>query len=111
MTTFGCDGGHDWECTVSNKGEVSMTDPYSSQFARNYGFTVALATSNSSVPVVTVLLVTMSIATSFFVRGPYTPDAVSNGNAAAQFCRKCHAEQSNEMHGVMNVPTTRISRL
>ena len=88
-----------------------MTDPYSSQFARNYGFTVALATSNSSVPVVTVLLVTMSIATSFFVRGPYTPDAVSNGNAAAQFCRKCHAEQSNEMHGVMNVPTTRISRL
>jgi hypothetical protein len=49
--------------------------------------------------------------TSFFVPVPYTPGASSNGNAAAQLCRNCHAEQSNEMHGVMNVPTTGISRL
>lgn len=126
-TIFGCGGGHNWDCAVSNKGEVSMIGKYSSQFARNYGFTVALSTSAGGVPMVTCTTchdghsqtvwsgriggVQANWKTSFFVRGPYTPDASSNGNAAAQFCRNCHAEQSNEMHGVMNVPTTGISRL
>jgi RNA polymerase subunit RPABC4/transcription elongation factor Spt4 len=103
-----------------------MTGPYSSQFARNYGFTVMLATTSGGVPSVTCTTchdehsetswsgkiggVQANRKTSFFVRGPYTPDA-SNGNAAAQFCRNCHAELSNEMHGLMNVPTTGISRL
>jgi len=106
-TAFGCGGGHNWDCAVS--------------------FTVALATSNNSLPVVTCTAchdehsqtvwsgkiggVQANWKATFFVRGPYTPDASSNGNAAAQFCRNCHAEQSNEMHGVMNVPTTGISRL
>jgi cytochrome c553 len=125
--TFSCAGGHNWDCAVSGTGEVSMTGPYSSQFARNYGFTVALATSGNKVPTVTCTTchdehsetswsgkiggVQATWKTSFFVRGPYTPDGSSNGNAAAQFCRNCHAAQSNEMHGVMNVPTTGISRL
>ncbi len=125
--TFSCGGGHNWDCAVSNTGAVSMTGPYSSQFARNYGFTVALATANNGVPTVTCTTchdehsqtswsgmiggVQATWKTSFFVRGPYTPDGSNNGNAAAQFCRNCHAEQSNEMHGIMNVPTTGISRL
>jgi hypothetical protein len=124
--TFAC-GGNNWDCTVSSTGAVSMTGQYSSQFARNYGFTVALATSGNGLPTVTCTTchdehsqtawsgkiggVQANWRTSFFIRGPYTPDASSNGNAAAQFCRNCHAEQSNEMHGVMNVPTTGISRL
>jgi hypothetical protein len=124
--TFACGGTRNWDCAVSGKGEVSMTGPYSSQFARNYGFTVVLAATSGGVPSVTCTTchdehsetswsgkiggVQANWRTSFFVRGPYTPDA-SNGNAAAQFCRNCHAEQSNEMHGLMNVPTTGISRL
>ncbi len=124
---FACGGGHNWDCAVSSKGEVSMTGQYSSQFARNYGFTVALATSSGGVPTVTCTTchdehsqtawsgkiggVQATWKTSFFVRGPYTPDGSSNGNAAAQFCRNCHAEQSNEMHGVMNVPTRGITRM
>jgi cytochrome c553 len=46
--------------------------------------------------------------TSFFVRGPYSS---SGGNAAAQFCRSCHADKSNEMHGLMNVPTIGVRQL
>jgi len=122
---FAC-GGANWDCTVSGKGEISMSGPYSSQFARNYGFTVSLATANNT-PLVTCTTchdqhsqtswtgkiggVQANWKTSFFVRGPYTPDGSSNGNAAAQFCRNCHAAESNEMHGLMNVPTTGISRL
>ena len=122
---FACGGARNWDCAVSSKGEVSMTGPVSSQFARNYGFTVSLATSNG-VPTVTCTTchdehsqnvwsgkiggVQANWRTTFFVRGPYTPDA-ANGNAASQFCRNCHAAQSNEMYGLMNVPTTGISHL
>ena len=45
-----------------------------------------------------------NFATSFFVRGNYVPQ--TGGNNAAQFCRNCHGGESNESHGVMNVPTT-----
>ncbi|MGC9950527.1 MAG: hypothetical protein ABSF64_29525 [Bryobacteraceae bacterium] len=125
-TAFAC-GGRNWDCAVSSTGTVSMTGQYSSQFARNYGFTVALAVSGGGVPAVTCTTchdqhsqnawsgkiggVQANWRTSFFVRGPYTPDTSNNGNAAAQFCRNCHAEQSNEMHGIMNVPTTGIGHL
>jgi len=44
-----------------------------------------------------------SFVTTFFVRGAYNP--VSGGNNVAQFCRNCHGGESNEMHGLMNVPT------
>jgi len=124
---FACGGGLHWDCAVSSNGAVSMTGQYSSQFARNYGFTVSLAASSSGAPTVTCTTchdehsqtawtgkiggVQATWKTSFFVRGPYTPDGSSNGNAAAQFCRNCHADKSNEMHGAMNVPTTGISRM
>jgi len=123
---FSC-GGTNWDCTISGAGEVSMTGRYSSRFVANYGFTVALAVSGRSTPTVTCTTchdehsqtvwvgkiggVQASWKTSFFVRGPYTPGASPNGNAAAQFCRNCHAEQSNEAHGLMNVPTTGITHL
>ncbi len=41
--------------------------------------------------------------TMFFIRGWYTPQ--TNGNSVAQFCRNCHGGESNEAHGLMNVPT------
>jgi len=66
-----------------------MTGPVSSQFARNYGFTVALAPSNTGVPAVTCTTchdehsqnvwsgkiggVQANWKTSFFIRGyPWT---------------------------------------
>jgi hypothetical protein len=125
--TFVCGGAHNWDCAVSSTGTISMTGPVSGQFARNYGFTVALAASGTNVPTVTCTTchdqhsqsawtgkiggVQATWKTTFFVRGPYTPDSSSNGNAAAQFCRSCHPDQSNEAHGVMNVPTTGITHL
>jgi len=45
------------------------------------------------------------------MRGPYTPAGAAGSNAAAQFCRTCHGYESNEMHGLTNVPTTGISHL
>ncbi len=44
-----------------------------------------------------------SYSTMFFVRGYYNPNG--NGNSVAQFCRNCHGGESNEMNGLMNVPT------
>lgn len=123
---FTC-GGTGWDCSISGTGQVNMTGPRSAQFARNYGFTVALETSGNNIPIVTCTTchdqhsqtvwagkiggVEASWNTTFFVRGPYTPGASTTGNAAAQFCRNCHAEESNEAHGLMNVPTTGVSHL
>ncbi len=106
-----------------------MTGPASSVFAgTNYGFTVSLAVVNN-IPFVTCTTChdqhsetiwsgTIGGAkanwnTSFFVRGPYTPTSGTGtvSNAAAQFCRNCHGGESNEMHGLLNVPTTGISHL
>ncbi len=47
---------------------------------------------------------TGSYDTMFFIRGQYTP--IKGGNAVAQFCRNCHGGESNEMNGLMNIPTT-----
>lgn len=45
-----------------------------------------------------------TFATSFFIRGNYMPQ--TGGNNAAQFCRNCHGGESNEMNGLLAVPTT-----
>jgi len=42
--------------------------------------------------------------TMFFIRGAYQP--ASGGNNVSQFCRNCHGGNSNEMAGIMNVPTS-----
>jgi len=41
--------------------------------------------------------------TMFFIKGYYDP--YNGGNSVAQFCRNCHGGESNEMKGLMNVPT------
>jgi len=41
--------------------------------------------------------------TMFFIRGYYNP--YNGGNSVAQFCRNCHGVPSNEMAGLMNIPT------
>jgi len=45
-----------------------------------------------------------SFPTMFFINGEYMPS--SGGNSVAQFCRNCHASESNEMSGLLSVPTT-----
>lgn len=128
--SFGCGGQYNWDCTIGTNGQVLMTGPASSQFANvNYGFPVSLSVVNN-VPLVTCtschdqhseIIWSGTIGgakynwnTSFFVRGPYTPTTGAGNtstNAAAQFCRTCHGGESNEMHGLMNVPTSGISHL
>lgn len=127
LATYGCGGKYDWDCTIDATGHVLMSGPSSSVFAnQNYGFPVSLAIVNN-VPTVTCTSchdqhsqiiwagkiggVQANWNTSFFMRGPYTPSTADGSNAAAQFCRTCHGGESNEMHGLMNVPTTGISHL
>jgi len=122
---FACGGQYNWDCSIDSSGKVSMNGPASSVFATtNYGFTPSLSVVNN-VPTVTCTTchdqhseiiyagkiggVQANWNTSFFVRGPYTPGG--GGNAAAQFCRNCHGGESNEMHGLLNVPTTGTSHL
>lgn len=116
-----CGGGYNWDCTGGNTTAISMTGNASSQFLVNYpasfwnSSSSPLATFGTTVTAVTCTTchdqhsMTVysnnngSYSTMFFIRGQYTP--TTGGNSVAQFCRNCHGGESNEMHGLMNVPT------
>lgn len=114
----GCGGQSNWDCTISSGGAIQMNGTHSSQFVKNYGYFVTPgAYSNTPVVVCTtchephsmnVVVVSGSnsglppgtYATMFFLRAPYNPnDSNPLSNQAAQFCRQCHADKSNEMNG------------
>lgn len=114
----GCGGPSSWDCTIGSGGAIQMSGTHSSQFVKNYGYFVAPGTySNSPVVVCTTChephsmnsvvvsgtnsgLPAGTYATMFFLRAPYNPnDSNPLSNQAAQFCRQCHADKSNEMNG------------
>ena len=118
-----CGGQYNWDCTGGTTVGVQMNGKGSSQFVINNpsSFWVnstkvtKLATFGATVTAVTCTTChdqhSMTVyanangtyPTMFFIKGQYTPNA--GGNAVAQFCRNCHGGESNEMHGLMNVPT------
>jgi cytochrome c553 len=111
-------GTSNWDCTQTN-GVVSMKGANSSRFVTNYGFFVKPGAYNNTAVIVcttchdphvmSVVKVTKNstsglpagnYATMFFLRGPYNPASSTAGsNQTAQFCRQCHANESNEMNG------------
>jgi len=120
----GCGGAYNWDCKGggSSLTPITMSGTASAAFLNNYRGSFWNSGSNplASFGTVTVNAVTCttchnqhsmtvytntkgSFSTMFFIRGQYTPNA--NGNSVAQFCRNCHGGESNEMHGLMNVPT------
>ncbi|MGO4883018.1 MAG: hypothetical protein ACLP59_19680 [Bryobacteraceae bacterium] len=120
---FGCGPPYNWDCTINASSNSITWGPISTVFVNtNYAFPVSLAWVGG-VPEVTCTTChdqhseiiwsgkmgpqgQQNWNTSFFVRGPYTPSNTSGSNVAAQFCRSCHGGESNEEHGLMNVPTT-----
>jgi len=118
-----CGGQYNWDCTGGGNTatKITMNGAASSVFLTNYpgsfwnGTGNPLATFGTTVNAVTCTTchdqhsMTIyanpkgSFTTMFFVRGQYNPN--SNGNSVAQFCRNCHGGESNEAHGLMNVPT------
>jgi len=122
-----CGGGYNWDCVGTTA--ISMTGTASGEFINNYpasfwntngtggvnATNVQLATFGTTLTAVTCTTchdqhsMTVftnnkgSFATMFFIRGQYTPNA--NGNSVAQFCRNCHGGESNEAHGLTDVPT------
>ncbi len=113
-----CGGGDGWDCS-SSEGVINMNGAKSSQFVKNYGLfikpgkynnqAVVMCTTCHDPHVMSVVNVgpgTKSglpkghYTTMFFLRGPYNPASMTRGNnQAAQFCRQCHAAESNEMNG------------
>jgi len=113
-----CGGADGWDCS-SSEGIINMRGARSSLFVSNYGFFVKPANYNNRpvvvcttchdphvMDVVNVTAKTRSglaaghYATKFFLRGPYNPGSTTSGsNSTAQFCRQCHAGESNEMNG------------
>lgn len=118
-----CGGSYNWDCTGGGNTTtaITMNGTASSAFLTNYpgSFWNAsgnpLATFGTTVNAVTCTTchnqhsMTVysnkkgSFSTMFFIRGQYSPS--TNGNSVAQFCRNCHGGESNEMNGLMNVPT------
>jgi hypothetical protein len=113
-----CGGSGKWDCTQAN-GVITMNGANSSRFVANYGFFVKPGVySNAPVIVCTTChephamnVVTVSkgatsglpagnYTTMFFLRAPYNPaDPNPLSNQTSQFCRQCHGDKSNEMHG------------
>ncbi len=122
---IGCGGTHNWDCTVSAAGAISMTGTASSLFVKNYGFFVSPGVYNNQPVVVcttchnqhlmNVVKVTNgatsglpsgTYATMFFIRAPYNPgSATVASNQTAQFCRQCHGGESNEMNNGTAITT------
>ena len=113
-----CGGQDGWDCS-SSEGVITMKGARSSQFVSNYGFFVKPAKYNNKPVVVCTtchdphLMDVVNITektrsglpaghytTMCFLRGPYNPASnTMGGNSTAQFCRQCHAGESNEMNG------------
>jgi len=121
-----CGGQYNWDCTGggATTTAITMGGTASKAFLTNYPASFwssgsnPLASFNNGAIVNAVTCTTChdqhsmtvwtvggkSYTTMFFVRGEYNP--YSGGNQVAQFCRNCHGGESNEMHGLMTIPTT-----
>lgn len=118
--TIRCGGEDQWDCN-SGEGVITMRGSRSSQFVRDYGFFVKPANYNGTAVVTCTTchdphlmnvftvgpgsksgLPPGTYTTMFFLRGPYNPVSTSrNANTTAQFCRQCHAAESNEANGLV----------
>jgi len=134
QATISCGGKKDWDCIINSDGSVTFSGPKSRAFIADYfdvtgsdgplnhlvkvpGSTVngTTVTGRSWITCTTChnqhdmpYFSTTNGAvkpTRFFVRGWYNPGSSATSNSAAQFCRSCHADKSNEARGRM-VPTT-----
>lgn len=119
--TIQCGGEDGWDCS-SGEGVISMQGSHSSQFVRDYGFFVKPGNYNGAAVVMCTtchdphLMNVFTVGpgsksglppgtypTMFFLRGPYNPASTARGaNTTAQFCRQCHAAESNEAYGGMD---------
>ena len=122
LAVVGCGGAYDWDCSFDGSGNLLMNGPASSQFVKDYGFTVSLVkfpgnadkngvTCTSCHDQHSMTAYNGTIAgtkgtyqTMFFIRGYYNPGNPAS-NSAAQFCRNCHGGESNELHNGI-IPTT-----
>jgi formate-dependent nitrite reductase cytochrome c552 subunit len=113
-----CGGGDGWDCS-SSEGVIKMGGARSSLFVKNYGLFIKPGKYHDRAVVVCTtchdphLMNVVNVGpgtrsglpeghytTMFFLRGPYNPASMTRGNnQAAQFCRQCHAGESNEMNG------------
>jgi hypothetical protein len=132
--TISCGGQTAWDCAVNADGSITFAGPKGRAFIADYFdvtggdgplnhlVKVPGSTANGT-KVMSKSWITCTTChdqhdmpyfstpngavkpTRFFVRGWYNPGSSATSNSAAQFCRTCHADKSNEAKGRM-VPTT-----
>jgi len=90
-------------CTTSKTGINTCASNPLSSFGTTTVNAVTCTTCHDQHSMTVWRVAGKAYSTMFFIRGYYNP--TSNGNSVAQFCRNCHGGESNEMHGLMNVPT------
>ena len=134
QANLSCGGPSSWDCSVNSDGSISFSGPKARAFIADYMDVTAgngplnhlvkvAGSSASGVKLTSRSWVTCTTChdqhqmstfetstgalkkTHFFVRGWYDPGNSPTSNSAAQFCRSCHGDKSNEAHGRI-VPTT-----
>jgi len=131
--TISCGGQKGWDCAINADGSVTFAGPKGRAFIADYLDVTAgdgplnhlVKVPGSTVNGTRVMSKSWITCTTchdqhdmpyfstangavkptrFFVRGWYNPGSSAASNSAAQFCRTCHADKSNEAKGRM-VPT------
>jgi len=111
-TIAGCGGGTGVTCKNPTNTTISATNTWGYNTSGNplASFTsgtvngVTCTTCHNQHSMTVYSVGGKNYTTMFFVKGYYNP--YNGGNSVAQFCRNCHGGNSNELEGVMNVPTT-----
>jgi len=91
-----CPAGNTWGYTASG-------NPLSSPSGGTTANAVTCTTCHNQHDMIVWSVAGKNYTTMFFVKGYYNP--YNGGNSVSQFCRTCHGGNSNEMAGLMNIPT------
>jgi len=103
-TVAGCGGGTGVTCgTGVTWGYNTSHNPLSTPSGGTTVNAVTCTTCHNQHDMIVWSVGGNNYTTMFFIKGYYNP--YNGGNSVAQFCRNCHGVPSNEMAGLMNIPT------
>jgi hypothetical protein len=103
-TVAGCGGGTGVTCSKGvSWGYNTSGNPLSTPSGGTTVSAVTCTTCHNQHDMIVWSVGGVNYNTMFFIKGYYNP--YNGGNSVAQFCRNCHGGNSNEIAGLMNIPT------
>ncbi len=103
-TVAGCGGGTGVTCTTGvTWGYNTSGNPLASFDGSTTVNGVTCTTCHNQHSMTVWSVAGVNYTTMMFIKGYYNP--YNGGNSVAQFCRNCHGGNSNEIEGLMNIPT------